>query len=60
MFVDRWQQKVLDEGITRKIYYCQKPGTLHPVANATIKVLTYFCLCGLWPKIQATRFTGGR
>jgi hypothetical protein len=30
-----------------------KPGALHPVANATIKALTFFCLC---PPEQADKF----
>ena len=37
-----------------------KPGALHPVPTATIKALTRFCLSGLWPEIQATRYAGGR
>jgi hypothetical protein len=36
-----------------------KPGALHPDASSTLKALTCFCLFGLWPKIQATRFAGG-
>ena len=36
-----------------------KPGALRPVTTATLKALTCFCLFGLWPKIQATRFAGG-
>jgi hypothetical protein len=39
---------------------CFQPGALHPVTTATIKAQTCFCLFGLWPKIQATRFAGGR
>jgi hypothetical protein len=35
-----------------------KPGALHPDASSTSKALTCFCLFGLWPKIQATRFAG--
>jgi hypothetical protein len=30
------------------------------ITTATIKALTCFCLFGLWPKIQATRYAGGR
>jgi len=56
-----------NKGVSRKdratvddlsIYFRPKPDPLHPVAKATIKALTCFCLFGLWPKIQATRFTG--
>lgn len=44
----------------RLFVVCRKPGALHPVTNATIKSLTCFCLFGLWPKIQVTRYAGGR
>jgi hypothetical protein len=44
----------------RGLHFCQKPGALHPVATAPIKALTCFWHFGLWVKIQATRFTGGR
>jgi hypothetical protein len=37
-----------------------KPGALHPVTTATFKALTGFFLFGLWPKIHATRYAGGR
>jgi hypothetical protein len=30
------------------------------VPTATFKALKCFCLFGLWPKIQATRYAGGR
>jgi len=33
------------------LLFAIKPDALHPVANATIKALTCFCLFGLWPKI---------
>ena len=43
-------------------FFCQKPGALYPVANATIKALRFFCLCP--PKFggqrQAICFTCGR
>jgi len=37
-----------------------KPGATRPVTTATFKALTCFCLFGLWPKIQATRYAVGR
>ena len=41
-----------------------KPQTSLPLIGcfqtATIKALTCFCLFGLWPKIQGTRYAGGR
>jgi hypothetical protein len=33
---------------------------LRRITTATIKALMCFCLSGLWPEIQATRFAGGR
>jgi len=47
--------KVLDQFLG----WC-KPGALHPVTTATIQAQTCFRLSGLWPKIQATRYAGGR
>ncbi|MGA8181642.1 MAG: putative molybdenum carrier protein [Desulfobacterales bacterium] len=38
--------------------YDYKPGALHSDASSASKALTSFCLFGLWPKIQATRFAG--
>lgn len=46
--------------MSRELIVCLKLGALDPVENAKIKALTCFWLLGLWPKIEATRYTGGR
>ncbi len=43
-------------GLTVFDFLPDKPGAKHPVASAPFKALKRFCLFGLWPKIQATRF----